>query len=132
MSFRPPRSLPILTLFHNVKSERSRAALALLQNKQKNTLGEERYRIDVIDETQQAPTDTQLKQIASFLDSSTPWKDMLMSNNKEITNAHDAIHALQKRPTLLNCPILVDWDKGRAVIGSSSLEALERLINDRK
>ncbi|KAI9486783.1 MAG: hypothetical protein EXX96DRAFT_550558 [Benjaminiella poitrasii] len=130
MSFRPPRSLPILTLFHNVKSERSNAALALLQSRQKNASGEEQYRIDVVDETQQAPTDTQLKQVASFLQSPTPWKEMMAS--KDITNAHDALKALEEKPTLLNCPILVDWEKGKAVIGSPTLEALERLIDERK
>ncbi|KAL9558172.1 hypothetical protein PS6_001437 [Mucor atramentarius] len=110
MSFRPPRSLPILTLFHNVKSERSKAALALLQNKQKNASGEEKYRIDVIDENQQAPTDTQLKQI---------------------TNEHDAFKALKEKPDLLNCPIVVDWEKGKAVMGSPTLEAIEKLIQER-
>lgn len=129
MSFRPPRSLPILTLFHNVKSERSKAALALLQSKQKNASGEEKYRIDVIDENQQTPTDTQLKQVASFLKSPTPWKEMML--NDQITNAHDAFKALKEKPDLLNCPILVDWEKGKAVMGSPTLEAVEKLIQER-
>ncbi|CEP10958.1 hypothetical protein [Parasitella parasitica] len=129
MSFRPPRSLPILTLFHNAKSERSKAALSLLQNKQKNASGEEKYRIDVIDENQQAPTDTQLKQIASFLNSPTPWKEMML--NDQITNAHDAFKALEKKPDLLNCPIVVDWEKGKAVIGSPTLDEIEKMIQAR-
>jgi arsenate reductase-like glutaredoxin family protein len=130
MSFRPPRSLPILTLFHNVKSSNSKAALAMLQNKQKNASGEEKYRIDIVDEHQQDPTDTQLKQIASFLSSPTPWKDMLL--NDQISNANDAYKALKEKPDLLNCPILVDWEKGKAAIGSHTLDALENLINERK
>jgi arsenate reductase-like glutaredoxin family protein len=130
MSFRPPRSLPILTLFHNVKSSNSKAALAMLQNKQKNASGEEKYRIDIVDEHQQEPTDTQLKQIASFLSSPTPWKDMLL--NDQISNANDAYKALKEKPDLLNCPILVDWEKGKAAIGSHTLDALENLINERK
>ncbi|KAG2203745.1 hypothetical protein INT46_010679 [Mucor plumbeus] len=129
MSFRPPRSLPILTLFHNVKSERSKAALALLQNKQKNASGEEKYRIDVVDENQQTPTDTQLKQVASFLNSPTPWKEMLL--NDQITNANDAFKALKEKPDLLNCPIVVDWEKGKAVIGSPTLDAVKKLIQER-
>lgn len=130
MSFRPPRSLPILTLFHNVKSDRSKAALTMLQNKQKNAQGEEKYRIDIMDETKQTPTDTQLKQIASFLKSPTPWKDML--NDTEIGNAQDAFHVLKEKPELLRCPILVDWENGKAAVGSSTLDALEKLIDARK
>jgi arsenate reductase-like glutaredoxin family protein len=130
MSFRPPRSLPILTLFHNVKSNNSKAALAMLQNKQKNASGEEKYRIDIVDENQQAPTDTQLKQLASFLPGPTPWKDMLL--NDQISNVQDALKALKEKPELLNCPILVDWEKGKAAIGSPTLDALEKIINERK
>jgi arsenate reductase-like glutaredoxin family protein len=131
MSFRPPRSLPILTLFHNVKSDNSKAALRMLQNKQKNANGEEKYRIDIVDENQQAPTDTQLKQIASFLKSSTPWKDMMVDTDG-IGNAQDALLALENKPELLNCPIVVDWEKGKAVLGSKTLDAVEQLINERK
>ncbi|GAA5797888.1 hypothetical protein EDC94DRAFT_627036 [Helicostylum pulchrum] len=132
MSFRPPRSLPILTLFHNVKSDKSRAALAMLQSKQKNASGEEKYRIDIMDEQQQTPTDTQLKQIASFLKSPTPWKDMVLVDDKDIGNAQDAFQALKNKPELLWCPIVVDWEKGAAVTGSKTLEAIEKLINERK
>ncbi|KAG2235045.1 hypothetical protein BDF21DRAFT_433344 [Thamnidium elegans] len=131
MSFRPPRSLPILTLFHNVKSDKSRAALAMLQSKQKNTSGEEKYRIDIMDEHQQTPTDTQLKQIASFLKSPTPWKEMLV-DDKNIGNAQDAFQVLKDKPELLQCPIVVDWEKGAAVTGSKTLDAIEKLINERK
>lgn len=131
MSFRPPRSLPILTLFHNVKSDKSRQALALLQAKQKNANGEEKYRIDIMDENQQTPTDTQLKQIASFLNSPTPWKEMLIDVN-DIGNAQDAFHVLKKKPELLHCPIVVDWENGKAVGGSSTLEAVEKFIDERK
>jgi arsenate reductase-like glutaredoxin family protein len=102
----------------------------MLQNKQKNASGEEKYRIDIVDEHQQEPTDTQLKQIASFLSSPTPWKDMLL--NDQISNANDAYKALKEKPDLLNCPILVDWEKGKAAIGSHTLDALENLINERK
>lgn len=127
MSFRPPRSLPILTLFHNVKSERSKAALTMLQNKQKNVQGEERYRIDVMNA--ETPTDTQLKQIAGFLKSPTPWKDMLV---QDVGNAQDALHLLKEKPDVLRCPILVDWEKGTAAVGTSTLEALEKIIDARK
>jgi arsenate reductase-like glutaredoxin family protein len=131
MSFRPPRSLPILTLFHNVKSNKSRQALVILQNKQKNANGEEKYRIDIMDENQQTPTDTQLKQIASFLNSPTPWKEMLTDTN-DIGNAQDAFHVLKNEPGSLRCPIVVDWENGKAVGGSSTLEAVEKLIDERK
>ncbi|KAI8092418.1 uncharacterized protein B0P05DRAFT_462383 [Gilbertella persicaria] len=124
MSFRPPRSLPILTLFHSVKSDKSRAALALLQNKQKNARGDDTYKIDIIDH--QTPTDTQLKQVASFLQSPTPWKDMIVDHNAN--NAQDAIQAIQDNPNLLNRPIVVDWQKGKAAIGSRTLDTIEQLI----
>lgn len=131
MSFRPPRSLPILTLFHNVKSDNSKAALALLQSRQKNASGEEKYRIDVMDENKDAPTDTQLKQIASFLKSPTPWKDMLIDANN-VGNAQDAFKVLKDKPDLLRCPIVVDWEKGKAALGSKTLDEVEKLINERK
>lgn len=133
MSFRPPRSLPILTLFHNVRSNNSKAALAMLQNKQKNLDGEEKYRIDVMDEFKQPPTDTQLKQVAIFLKSKTPWKDMLLPDvSKEITNPHDAFKMVQDKPQLLQCPIVVDWERGKAAIGVKDLTEIEKLIDERK
>ncbi|KAG1460606.1 hypothetical protein G6F56_005913 [Rhizopus delemar] len=133
MSFRPPRTLPILTLFHNVRSNQSKAALVMLQNKQKNLEGEERYRIDVMDEFKQPPTDTQLRQVASFLNSSTPWKDMLLPEASErVDNSNDAFQLVKNQPRLLQCPIVVDWENGRAALGAKDLEAIEKLINERK
>ncbi|CEG79929.1 hypothetical protein RMATCC62417_14335 [Rhizopus microsporus] len=133
MSFRPPRSLPILTLFHNVKSDNSRAALRLLQSRQKNADGEEKYRIDVMDEYKQPITDTQLRQVASYLESKTPWKDMLLPEASQIIdNAQDAFKIIKDKPEVLRCPIVVDWERGRAASGIKGLEDIEKLINERK
>ncbi|KAG1206733.1 hypothetical protein G6F69_008612 [Rhizopus microsporus] len=129
----PPRSLPILTLFHNVKSDNSRAALRLLQSRQKNADGEEKYRIDVMDEYKQPITDTQLRQVASYLGSKTPWKDMLLPEASQIIdNAQDAFKIIKDKPEVLRCPIVVDWERGRAASGIKGLEDIERLINERK
>ncbi|KAI8974708.1 hypothetical protein BDB01DRAFT_838579 [Pilobolus umbonatus] len=122
MSFRPPRSLPILTLFHNAKSEQSNAALNLLRQKQMNSSGEEGYRIDVQDKS----TEYQLKQVASYLHSNTPWKDMVDS---DVSDGNDALSLLMKRPELLKCPIIVDWEKGKA---ATALTAIEKIIDERQ
>ncbi|KAI8368947.1 hypothetical protein BD560DRAFT_398171 [Blakeslea trispora] len=127
MSFRPPRSLPILTLFHNYQSEKSKAALALLQNKQKNARGDDVYRIDIVGQNE-APTDTQLGQVASFLGTQNAWKDMIQ---EDVQSAQDALHVVQSNPGLLRRPIVVDWEKGKAAIGSRTLDAIEQLIKER-
>ncbi|KAI9259345.1 hypothetical protein BY458DRAFT_517087 [Sporodiniella umbellata] len=133
MSFRPPRTLPIITLFHNAKSSQSRAALNLLQSKQKNHEGDERYRIDVMDESKQPPTSTQLGQVASFLNSNTAWKDMLIPDASQVVdNAKDAFNLVISKPTLIKCPIVVDWEKGSAALGADDLKAIEELIDKRK
>ncbi|OBZ84538.1 hypothetical protein A0J61_07410 [Choanephora cucurbitarum] len=121
MSFRPPRSLPILTLFHNYQSEKSKAALALLQSKQKNARGDDVYRIDIIGQNE-APTDTQLNQVASFLGSPNAWKDMVQE--QEVESVQDALHVIQANPGLLRRPIVVDWEKGKAAMGSRTIEQL--------
>jgi arsenate reductase-like glutaredoxin family protein len=134
MSFRPPRTLPILTLFHNARVERSRQALQLLQNKQKKSNGEEAYRIDVVDENNHTTTDTQLQQVASFLNSKTPWKDMISpeaASENGITDPRDAFNLLKQNPNVLRCPIVVDWEKGKAALGSPTLDAVKQLIEAR-
>ncbi|KAI8363795.1 hypothetical protein EDC96DRAFT_444592 [Choanephora cucurbitarum] len=120
MSFRPPRSLPILTLFHNYQSEKSKAALAFLQNKQKNARGDDVYRIDIIGQNE-APTDTQLNQVASFLGTNA-WKEMVQE--QDVQSVQDALHLIRANPSLLRRPIVVDWEKGKAAMGSRRIEEL--------
>ncbi|KAI8971663.1 hypothetical protein BDF20DRAFT_915443 [Mycotypha africana] len=141
MSFRPPRTLPILTLFHNVRVKNSQAALQLLQSKQKTESGDEKYRIDVVDEAHSQPTETQLKQMASFLDSPTPYKDLMFNDagtgESQVTNVHDALKYIDTAKEfaadkpILRTPILVDWERGKAAIGQPTLQSIEKLINER-
>lgn len=133
MSFRPPKTLPILSIFHNANNPQSRAALQLLQQRSKRANGDDAYRIDVVD-LQQPPTTDQLRQIASFLpkpsNGTSVWRQMVRPDAQP-TDWSEVASALQKEPSLLERPIVVDWARGKAALGRPNLEAIEKLIGER-
>ncbi|KAI7868902.1 hypothetical protein BDF14DRAFT_1789179 [Spinellus fusiger] len=132
MSFRAPRSLPILSIFHNPSSSESVSALQLLQAKRKRPTGEEIYNIDVLDNVNAAPTPSQLQQVAEYL--GTPqshWKTMLSSENMDQHENKDVHQMIIDQPQLLKRPLVVDWNQGRAAVGSSTLQAIKELIDAR-
>ncbi|KAI8097459.1 uncharacterized protein BX664DRAFT_312302 [Halteromyces radiatus] len=127
MSFRPPKTLPILSIFHNAQLPLSRQALSLLQSRQQRPSGEDVYRVDIIG-TDTLPTKDQLHQMASYLHG---WQPLLAKTATSPSNIQDAQDLLLNEPTALNRPIVVDWSNGKAAVGDSSLDTIETLLQQR-
>ncbi|KAJ2961043.1 hypothetical protein NQZ79_g3673 [Umbelopsis isabellina] len=123
MSFRPPRTRPILSIFHNPKCSKSRAALQLL-----NSHTDPPYQVDVIDYLSDPPTPDQLRQVSNYLGTV---QGMLRSDAPKVDTVGQLIELVKKDPAVLERPVVIDWEKGKAVIGRPTSEAVERLIKDR-
>ncbi|KAL0082615.1 hypothetical protein J3Q64DRAFT_1752347 [Phycomyces blakesleeanus] len=135
MSFRPPKTLPILSIFHNPSSNASQNALRLLQAKQKRPSGEDVYRVDVQDNLQEPLTSIQLKQIAEYLGGGKPdWKPMISTTSTTATENqsfdYDAQQLLHDQPSVLQRPLVVDWNQGKAAVGPA-LDKIQQLIESR-
>ncbi|KAI8343734.1 hypothetical protein BC941DRAFT_412195 [Chlamydoabsidia padenii] len=127
MSFRPPKTLPSLSIFHNAQVSLSRQALALLQARQhRPSTGEDAYRVDIIG-ADTLPTKDQLNQMASYLNG---WQPMV-STTPQPSTMQDAQDVLLKDPAALKRPIVVDWSNGKAAVGDSSLDTIEALVQHR-
>lgn len=139
MSFRPPKTLPILSIFHNAANSQSRAALELLKQCACRSNGSDAYRIDVI-EPNQKPTIDQLRQVASYLSqgsaaggekhaSSSAWKQMVRPD-ANVQDWSEIATVLHEQPQLIQRPLVVDWSRGKAAIGSPTLDAVEKLLEN--
>ncbi|ORZ10738.1 hypothetical protein BCR42DRAFT_469636 [Absidia repens] len=119
MSFRPPKTLPILSIFHNSRNGASRQALELLQKQQQRPSGQDAYRVDIIgDDT--LPTKDQLQQLSSYLHG---WKN-LASEQQQDSTIQDTQQALLKDPMALKRPLVVDWQRGAAATSTNTIQAL--------
>lgn len=129
MSFRPPKTLPSLSIFHNAQVETSRRALALLQARQhRPSSGEDAYRVDIIG-AETLPTKDQLNQMASYLHG---WQPLVSEQRQPMPSTmQDAQDILLKDPEALKRPIVVDWSNGKAAVGDASLDTVEALIKHR-
>ena len=47
-----------------------------------------------------------------------------MVQEQEVESVQDALHVIQANPGLLRRPIVVDWEKGKAAMGSRTIEQL--------
>ncbi|KAI9317633.1 thioredoxin-like protein [Dichotomocladium elegans] len=132
MSFRPPKTLPILTIFHNARNPQSCAALELLKSHCRLSNGNDAYRIDIVDA--QPPTVDQLRQVASFLpkddSNSSPWKHMVRKD-APVQDWAEIAHTIHENPEWLQRPIVVDWNRGAAAVGQPDLGTIEKLIRGR-
>ncbi|CAO3596104.1 unnamed protein product [Absidia cylindrospora] len=131
MSFRPPKTLPILSIFHNSRVPLSRRAVAMLQERRtRPNTGEDAYRLDIIgDDT--LPTKDQLEQMASYLHG---WDHLVAAKENTSpspTTLQDAETLLLQDPSALQRPVVVDWSNGMAAVGSSSLDTIEALVQHR-
>ena len=129
MSFRPPKTLPILSIFHNGNLARSRTALELLKKRAQENAGNDSYRIDVIEpETQ--PTLDQLRQVASALpkrEGASAWHQMVRPD-AEVQEWAEIAQRIHDDPGLLQRPIVIDWARGQAAM---TPEDIEKLISER-
>lgn len=136
MSFRPPKTLPIVSIFHNAANSQSRAALELLKQRARRSNGSDAYRIDVI-EPDQKPTIYQLRQVASYLNQGSnggsgaapAWKQMVRPD-ADLQDWSEIATVLHEQPQLIQRPLVVDWTRGRAAIGSPTLDAIEKLLKN--
>ncbi|ORZ09889.1 hypothetical protein BCR42DRAFT_116901 [Absidia repens] len=139
MSFRPPKTLPILSIFHNSRVPLSRQAVAMLQERRSRpNTGEDVYRVDIIgDDT--LPTKDQLEQMASYLHGWDHLVSAAQDQNENTsqqqhpspTTLQDAETLLLKDPSALQRPVVVDWSNGMAAVGTSSLDTIEALVQHR-
>lgn len=132
MSFRPPRTLPILTIFHNANIAQSRAALEMLKRSCRRQDGNDAYRVDVMDKDDK-PTIDQLHQIASFLPKQgdeSAWHRMVKPEAK-VQDWAEIASVIHDNPGLLQRPMVVDWNRGAAAIGQPNLDSIEQLIKER-
>ncbi|KAI8062206.1 hypothetical protein BC940DRAFT_309045 [Gongronella butleri] len=127
MSFRPPKTLPIISLFHNPRVASSQQAFRLLQERQRRPSGEDAYRLDVV-APETLPTKDQLEQLAGALHG---WDALIADDAKELNKhpAQDVLGSLLKDANALKRPIVMDWGKGAA---ATSLKGIEELINKRQ
>ncbi|KAH8553140.1 thioredoxin-like protein [Umbelopsis sp. PMI_123] len=123
MSFRPPRTRPILSIFHNPACSKSRAALQVL-----NSHKDPPYQVDIIDYLKDPPTADQLRQVSNYLGTV---QGMLRPDAPKVTDISQLITLVNEDPSILERPVVVDWDKGKAVLGRPTSEAVEQLVKDR-
>lgn len=123
MSFRPPRTRPILSIFHNPACSKSRAALQVLTDHK-----DPPYQVDIIDYLQDPPTSDQLRQVSSYLGTV---QGMLRPDAPKVSGIDQLVKLVKQDPSVLERPVVVDWDKGKAVLGRPTSEAVEQLVKDR-
>lgn len=142
------RSIPQISIFHNPSSPPSNRALAILQSALsspyppgKSSAPPLRFNLEVIENT--PPTADQVKTILSYLpsvgDSSDPHHIARLLSSHPSTpalpdrphNAEALVRLASRNPNVIQWPIVVDWDGGRASVGgvegvSAILEALRQ------
>jgi arsenate reductase-like glutaredoxin family protein len=119
MSFRPPKALPILSIFHNARNGTSRQALAFLQERQQRSTGQDAYKVDVINDDI-LPTKDQVEQIASYLHG----MKSLVAEHEQEKDVKDTEQLLLKDPTALKRPMVVDWENAKAATSLNTIQAL--------
>ncbi|KAF9971568.1 hypothetical protein BGZ73_005487 [Actinomortierella ambigua] len=117
MSFRMPRTMPMLTIFHNPASSVSKQALQLLRK----ASVQHDFQVDVV-EADAAPTHQQVSNIVEFLAKtekiSVPQscQRLLTPGAPSVSTVGQVQKLLDKDPKLFVKPLIVDWNKGKAII----------------
>jgi arsenate reductase-like glutaredoxin family protein len=118
MSFRLFNVQPILTLIHNPTCSKSNEALSILHKALKKQPGA--FKLDVLDYQKQPPTKDQLQNIVRYLNIENDLNKILRNEDStegEPSSIQELSYVIKERPIRLQRPILVDWDKGKAIIG---------------
>ncbi|KAG8827395.1 hypothetical protein FRC19_003544 [Serendipita sp. 401] len=137
MSFRPPRNLPVISIFHNASSSPSQRALALLKKAvsepypagSKSPLPVE---LSVVERT---PTADQFKTMQRYY--GKPISAFLSAHpsasSSENGSGSDEVERVREtvtqNPMALKYPIVVDWDAGKIAVGDMS--EVENILNER-
>ncbi|KAG0241912.1 hypothetical protein B0O80DRAFT_501834 [Mortierella sp. GBAus27b] len=126
MSFRLPR-FPMLTIFHNPASDVSAQALKLLRQ------ASVKYNFDVdIVDSQTAPTHQQVSNVVSFLGNGSitrGCRDVLVPEAPKASTVAEVQKILDANPGYMMRPLVVDWNKGKAVIAVPP-SRLNELVKD--
>jgi len=86
------------------------------------------YQVDIIDYLNEPPTPDQLRQVSNYLGTV---QGMLRPDAPKVDTVDQLIQLVKKDPSVLERPVVIDWDKGKAVLGRPTADAVEKLINER-
>lgn len=114
MSFRLPK-FPMLTVFHNPSSDVSVQALKLL----KAASVKHNFQIDLIQTKTQAPTHQQVANIVEYLGNGSVeqgCRAILVPEAPKASTVSEVQKILDANPGYLRKPLVVDWNKGKAII----------------
>ncbi|KAF9935494.1 hypothetical protein BGZ65_003347 [Modicella reniformis] len=114
MSFRLPR-FPMLTIFHNPASDVSVQAVKLLRQASVN----HNFDVDIVDTQIAPPTHQQISNIVDFLGSGSITKgcqDILAPEAPKASTVAEVQKILDANPGYMRKPLVVDWNKGKAVV----------------
>ncbi|KAG0203833.1 hypothetical protein BGX28_004038 [Mortierella sp. GBA30] len=114
MSFRLPK-FPMLTLFHNPASEVSAQALKLLRQASVT----HNFEVDLVDPKVTAPTHQQVSNIVEYLGNGSierGCKEILAKDAPKASTVAEVQKILDANPGYMKRPLVVDWNKGKAVV----------------
>ncbi|KAF8981894.1 hypothetical protein BGZ46_002135 [Entomortierella lignicola] len=113
MSFRLPK-FPMLTIFHNPSSEISSQALKLLRQASVNY----QFDIDILD-LKTKPTHQQVSNIIDYLGKGSVSKGcsaILTEDAPRGSTVAEVQKILDANPNYMKRPLIVDWNKGKAIV----------------
>ncbi|KAF9541006.1 hypothetical protein EC957_003585 [Mortierella hygrophila] len=115
MSFRLPK-FPMITIFHNPSLKTSTEALSLLQKASRRY----NFEIDLIQTKKQPPTHQQVANIVEYLGNGSidaGLEQVLVPEvEKKPSTVAEVQEILDKNPGYLRKPLVVDWNRGKALI----------------
>ncbi|KAF9353176.1 hypothetical protein BGX26_009029 [Mortierella sp. AD094] len=123
MSFRLPK-FPMLTIFHNPSLKDSKEALKLL----KAASVKHKFKVDLIQAKTIPPTPQQILNIVHYLGEGSLDRgitDILVPGAPKASTVEEVQKLLEKNPELLRKPLIVDWNKGRAIIADPPIKVKE-------
>ncbi|PVG00145.1 hypothetical protein CPB86DRAFT_783019 [Serendipita vermifera] len=126
MSFRPPRNLPVISIFHNPSSPPSVNALALLRKAKAEPYPSPpkaplSFELSVVE---RLPTTDQFKTMQRYYGQPiTTFLSAHPSSNEEGKGADEVErvrNVANKNPLALKYPLVVDWDRAKIAVGNLS------------
>ncbi|KAG0278684.1 hypothetical protein BGZ96_002280 [Linnemannia gamsii] len=125
MSFRLPK-FPMITIFHNPSLKTSTEALTLLQKASRRY----NFEIDLIQTKKQPPTHQQIKNIVEYLGNGSIDEGLAQvlvpeAVERKPSTVAEVQEILDRNPGYLRKPLLVDWNRGKALIADPPRRVFE-------
>ncbi|KAF8923950.1 hypothetical protein EDD21DRAFT_388023 [Dissophora ornata] len=123
MSFRLPK-FPMLTIFHNPASKVSVEALRLL----KKASVSNKFTVDLVQAKTVPPTHQQVSCMVEYLGSGSiadGAKEILVEQAPKASTVAEVQKILDANPEYLRKPLIVDWNKGKAIIADPPIRVKE-------